>query len=115
MNRVLHVYGQRYWHDDVLILGDAEALQKLAATILQVLAGKPYRGRSIDVYAGDGEGYSVTVAYLDDQNALENLAVPYTHPDAAERREDALWPEVIPAEEKQVILLRRQEARRRWS
>ncbi|TRZ48220.1 hypothetical protein D4S03_10140 [bacterium] len=90
----LHIYGQSTWHDDVLIVGDADALQLLRLAIGDALAGLELMATGAislhnpsktqrDVFVNDGEGYSVRVLCLPEVPA--NLAVPYTEDYAKER------------------------------
>jgi len=86
---VLHIYPQGVHHDDVLIVGDREALTVLSSAIFKarILVGVPH---SEDVYVNDGEGYSVRVLCLPE--VPDNLAVPYTEDYAKARWGGAVGP-----------------------
>lgn len=58
MHRTLHIYAQLSYHDDVLIVGDREALKSLHNALTQVLE-HPSRAFAANVCASDGEGYYV--------------------------------------------------------
>jgi len=113
VNGILHVYGQKAWHDDVYILGDQETMRALADAILRALAGKPSRARKVRAYTNDREGYDVFVAYLSDERELSKLALPYSDPIARERDENAMWPEVIGERGNRAVCLRCWKAGRR--
>jgi hypothetical protein len=76
----LHIYGQKMWHDDVVILGDRLALETLRDAIDEALA--TLAGRAEDVMVNDGEGFSVIVNRIDEQSLWDTFATPYSDPDA---------------------------------
>lgn len=94
---VLHVYGQAIWHDDVLIMGNTEALRALREAIDRALANDSGGFAKADVTAADGEWYWVMVLRNDhDWRAPEwqNAALPYTD-EAARAANDqpgVYWP-----------------------
>jgi hypothetical protein len=85
----LHVHAQQVWHDGVYLVGTAESLRALSATIEQALANQ---SSVVTLLAGDGEGYDLNVfvrgeAYMDTQAAL-----PYTDMVARESRRHVTYP-----------------------
>lgn len=73
--RELHVYGQEAPHEEVVIVGNRAALEAVVEQIQRVLStGEPQRS---DHFAGDGEGYRLLVALVDEP--LFGWATPYTH------------------------------------
>ncbi|SMB96847.1 hypothetical protein SAMN00808754_1685 [Thermanaeromonas toyohensis ToBE] len=92
---LLHVYGQRYWHDEAVILGNKEALEALARAVEKAI--KSGHGEA-ELYTADGEGYTIVVLRKGEPwpEGWEHLALPYTDDCARERREDAVWPWELP-------------------
>ncbi len=88
--KLLHIYGQEAFHDEVYIVGNKEALTDLRNAIDMVLAECLSCRTGVSV--NDGEGYDVIV--VKDDNDWKNeswikRAVPYTADYARETREDA--------------------------
>lgn len=88
-NRLLHIYGQGAWHDNIEIVGNTEALAALADVIKLALMD---RNSEMEAFVADGEGYHVKVT-LHDKGWTEWQAVPvpYTDEVAKERRD---WEEL---------------------
>ena len=63
--RLLHVYGQEAWHDDVAIVGNRAGLEALQAQLALVLAGPMLADYGEGYYVADGEGFGVRMV-LDD-------------------------------------------------
>ena len=55
--KLLHIFGQGAWHEEVHIVGNREALEALRDTILSCIASK--EARSMEAFVNDGEGYKV--------------------------------------------------------
>jgi hypothetical protein len=88
--RLLHVYGQGAWHDNIEIVGNSEALLALADTIQLALMD---RNSEMESFVSDGEGFSVRVSLYDKPWLEWNaLPMPYTDEVAKERRD---WAEVL--------------------
>ncbi|MGB9805001.1 hypothetical protein [Desulfofundulus sp.] len=90
---LLHVYGQRAWHDDVYIVGNRQGLETLLAAVKQAL--KESRGETdSDVFTADGEGYSVIVLRQDGSwpEGWARVALPYWGDHARDEREGVLRP-----------------------
>ena len=89
---LLHMHGQPSWHTEAYVLGNRDGLLALRAAIDAALG----QGEGVaDVMVADGEGYSLFAMLEDapwDSPAWERVAVPYTASDAAENRDDAIWP-----------------------
>ena len=71
---VLHCYAQAIWHDEAYLSGGRGALMALRSAIDAALrdgAGE------CDVFASDGEAYTVHVVAMSDADA-ERQVVPYT-------------------------------------
>jgi hypothetical protein len=93
--KLIHIYGQQFFHDDAFIIGTREGLTALRDAINEALE----KGRAVtEVFVNDGEGYDICIA-LNDSNCLSpfwnKLAVPYADEMASEKREDALQPRSI--------------------
>lgn len=91
-DKLLHIYGQGAFHDNVEIVGNREALEELRDTISEALCGVPH---SMKAFVNDGEGYEVRVRLVGgdwDTLIWHMLAVPYTEDYASENREDAIGP-----------------------
>ena len=85
--KLLHIYGQGYWHDEVRIIGNREALLELRETIAEALYGNPY---FMETFAVDGEGYTITVRLVEggfDSPEWDAMPLPYSE-DFAQGKED---------------------------
>lgn len=92
MDKLLHIYGQGAWHEDVFIVGNRDSLIALRNQIDATLNNNSIRQ---DYWVGDGEGYGVTIKLLEgDWNTEEwrRLAVPYYEDYAMEKSDTALSP-----------------------
>lgn len=88
--RLIHVYGQGAWHENVEIVGNSEALRTLADVIQLALLD---RNGEMEAFVSDGEGFSVRVSLHDKPLAEWNaLPMPYTDEVAKERRD---WADVL--------------------
>ncbi len=87
---LIHIFGQRAFHDDVFIVGNYEGIRDLYFALTEAMQGKE---EVIPVYVNDGEGYNIYVK-IDDRISLHegHYAVPYSADYAAENREDAIFP-----------------------
>ena len=89
MKGLLHIYGQRWWHNDAYLVGTRDALTDLRDAITAILeSGEP---KLVEVFANDGEGYEVSVFVVDEEQ-MARMAVPYTNDAACEQSETATWP-----------------------
>lgn len=91
--RVLHIYGQGSFHDELAVMGNEAALQALAETIKKALTNGI---ATMDAFVSDGEGYTVRIKCLRgdwDTYEWQNLAVPYTADYASEKRPGAIYPD----------------------
>lgn len=98
-DKLLHIYGQDTWHDDVHIVGTEEALKELRDTIDEALCGVPH---TMDAFVNDGEEYGIKIICMEGYwgtMAWRRLAVPYTADCAKEIHVDTLWPWDIKEEE----------------
>jgi hypothetical protein len=79
----LHIYSPLYPHADGFIIGDKESLGKLKDAINRVLLScaldspTERKDLSVDVFANDGEGYSLRVMCADSAG-MSALAAHYT-------------------------------------
>lgn len=92
----MHVYGQSVWHDDVNIVGNREALERLQEAIERALEGDKETGTTGVVFAKDGEGYEVCITLQDGQchsPEWEDYVAPYNDEMA---RETAKEGSIIP-------------------
>jgi hypothetical protein len=70
----LHIYAQALWHDEALIIGDREAIEKLReACDKALLEGKAKESFMVS----DGEGYDLYIA-IEDGIRDANFVLPYT-------------------------------------
>ena len=74
-DKVLHIYGQGFWHDEATISGSPASLTKLRDAIDQALK---YGYGEADFFVNDGEGYSVHIASFEPGEGLQDIPVPYT-------------------------------------
>src|SRR5262245_35865908 len=96
--RTLHIYGQAYWHEPVMIVGTPDAFialqEALHAAVNLACAGAP--DITTPMFVSDGEGFEVIIR-VETAEAMDTYAVPYTDACAAERREPApesQWPKI---------------------
>jgi hypothetical protein len=73
----LHLYAQKYQHANAKIVGTREALIKLRDVISEALYCIDDSSCLIDVFANDGEEYSLFVHCVEDGQFLE-YKTPYT-------------------------------------
>lgn len=73
----LHLYAQKYQHANAKIVGNREALIKLRDVISAALIGLDDSSCLIDVFANDGEEYSLFVRCVEECQFLE-YKTPYT-------------------------------------
>ena len=94
-DRLLHIYGQYQWHDDVQIVGNTEALRVLRNAIDMAL--EHGQAATLAFFVGDGEGYQVTVAKNDSGwEEWGRFPAPYTSDYAQEKREGLPDPRYFP-------------------
>lgn len=72
--KVLHIYGQHAWHDDVHICGTRASLEALRDTIEAAL--RTGFGAEEPFFCTDGEGYGVSV-YLTKGLEMPIQGMPY--------------------------------------
>lgn len=85
---VLHCYAQPYWHGAAYLSGGRVALLALRAAIDKALHDGDGQ---CDLFASDGEGYTVHVVAMSDADAQRQV-VPYTDDCAREPWNDAFGP-----------------------
>lgn len=73
-----HVYGQRWWHDEAMIVGNRTALKELRDAINKAIQ---YGESRVGVTSSDGEGYDLFISCLEGEteNNLEweTIRLPY--------------------------------------
>lgn len=73
-----HVYGQRWWHDEALIVGNRTALKGLRDAIDKAIQ---YGESRVDVSSSDGEGYDLYISCLEGETEnnprWEAIKLPY--------------------------------------
>jgi len=62
----INLYSQFTYHEDAKIIGDREGLMALRDALNAALDCIDKKPCMIDVYASDGEGYTLSVICLDD-------------------------------------------------
>ncbi len=91
MDKLLHIYGQDYWHCPVLIVGQKNALEKLRDAIDHAL--QEDHG-TCTACANDGEGYDVHVV-MENSNwgdsVWTTMQVPYTDSCAQQTDGEPPW------------------------
>jgi len=74
----LHIYGQSDTHEPVYIIGDYEALRRLATAVGNAMSSMSkdifhFRSKT-DTFCADGEGYDI---YVIRHDKMEEIVVPY--------------------------------------
>ncbi len=59
--KLLHVFGQGSWHEDVLLVGNRPALTRLVQMLQFVLRSNADKANDNSFWVNDGEGYEVRV------------------------------------------------------
>ena len=94
----LVIYDQRGWRDDALIVGNREALLKLANAIITTVCdsydGDMAVSRLVAMNPIDGEGYDVLIGVVQDEKKLQSLKSPYPDP-GHDNREWTVWPDEL--------------------
>lgn len=72
-DKILHVYGQAIWHDDLTVVGNRAGLESLRAAIDKALRDKAGIAGAMQ---NDGEGYWITVAVAEAEE-LDRLPMAY--------------------------------------
>lgn len=97
---VIHIFGQKAFHDEAFIVANYEGMKKLYDAIEEVLQKfifkrmyPPNKEKMIEVYVNDGEGYDLYIK-IDDRLTMHDgkYAVPYTADYAREKQKDAIYP-----------------------
>ncbi|WP_227940092.1 hypothetical protein [Alkalihalobacillus deserti] len=74
----LHVYGQKYWHDDAIIVGNKTALKELRDVIDNAIQ---YGEGRLSASASDGEGYELFISCLpgetENNKDWQQMTLPY--------------------------------------
>lgn len=86
--KILHIFGQEAFHDDVYIVGNKSELIKLSNIILQAIWEE---FGSDEFCVNDGEGYSISVRRIE-ESINDKIAVPYSKDYAKEKRPKAIYP-----------------------
>jgi len=77
--RLLHIYGQEAWHDEAYLVGNRQALKALRDALTMLVDRDEVKAAvDIEVFANDGEGYSLSVV-LDD-SPWEERKASFGHP-----------------------------------
>jgi hypothetical protein len=93
MDRVLHIYGQAFEHEPVLIIGTTESLVELRDALDRAIESDTAQTKHL--FANDGEGFDVIIrAHPEALCDSRKLAVPYTDGISQERRKCVSWPYV---------------------
>jgi hypothetical protein len=87
---LLHVYGPQFWHDNVYIVGNEDALGALRDALTAVIDSG--RGACLS-FASDGEGFAAVVLKAD-QEQIDKLAMPYSDEVAREAGRGE-WPDSL--------------------
>lgn len=84
--KVLHIYGQHFWHDEAYIVGNRGALIALRDAIDEALARM---AGELEVFTNDGEGHHVCIAAVGSAVA-DRLILPYTEDIARDRHKNQI-------------------------
>lgn len=84
---MLHIYSPIWQHADSYIIGDKQALEDLRDALDRAISSK--EPTSFNAFVNDGEGYTVHVAWLSEQE-VDRLSLPYT--DEMERSNRGIAP-----------------------
>jgi len=87
--KVVHIYGQDYWHNDSFIIANKKGLLALKSAIEKALTTQR---SETNVTVADGEGYHLHVISLNDQQKLQKLMLPYTDEIARDKRKNVIQP-----------------------
>lgn len=87
-DKLIHVYGQLSWHEDVYIVGTKESLSRLRDALDAAILAKT---ACCSAVVNDGEGYDIFVA-IDERISQGNYGVPYASEHAKEKNKDAIFP-----------------------
>lgn len=85
---MMHVFGQRLWHDTVTIAGDKEDILRLKET-LEIALSQQHASASF--FPADGEEYTVQISCTKPDD-MKNMLLPYTDEDARDTRTEAIKP-----------------------
>lgn len=86
---MLHIYSPIWQHADGYIIGDRWALEDLRDALDRAISSK--EPTSFNAFVNDGEGYTVHVAWLSEQD-VDRLSLPYTDADEMERSNRGIAP-----------------------
>lgn len=78
----LHIYGQLYQHSDCFLLTTEDDLENLIKQLERV---RDYGMATGDYFTADGEGYTLRIAKVED-NDLDRTRLPYMSDQAADCR-----------------------------
>ena len=87
-DKLIHIYGQLMWHEDIYIVGTKESLSRLRDALDVAILAKTACCSAI---VNDGEGYDIFVI-IDERILQDNYGVPYSSDYAKEKNKDALFP-----------------------
>lgn len=91
---LVHVHGQKAWHDDVYIVGNRAGLTVLHDAVNRAL-NNPDETASTEAFVSDGEGFELVIIHNDQpwqSDSWRRAAVPYTEEYARENRRNTVWP-----------------------
>ena len=75
---ILHVYAQKYPHEDLHIMGNRLGLLLLIESIYQsILDGAPPHSCSAGALTADGEGFDIIVHLEQQKEAQNSYTLPY--------------------------------------
>src|SRR3546814_619055 len=84
-----HLSGKTIWQDEESTAGDRDGSENMRARLHKALGETDGVSMAADLFAGDGEGYNVSVHVLPDAE-FQRLAMPYT--DEIARESGGFWP-----------------------
>lgn len=87
---LLHIIAQKAWHDPSFIIGTRDALERLKNAIDAALSDGVVH--CAEVFAADGEGYSVIVRCVSYEQ-MDSVPLGYTSPEA--RCRTRVWPPAL--------------------
>ena len=89
----LHIYGQKYWHDNAIIVGNKTALKEFRDVIDNAIQ---YGEGRLGTSSSDGEGYELFISYLpgeaENNKDWQQITLPYHDKEMYVPNEDEVDP-----------------------
>lgn len=89
---LLHIFAQDSWHQPATIVGNRAALEHLIETLQSALDTGQGSTFELETFTNDGEGYTVRIMVMNDTDLWQQIATPYTDPDAQGTNAGKVYP-----------------------